>query len=125
MSLQNDAVRTMTSDATFTLIAQARAMRSAYVADLLRRAFRPLAAWIDRRRTLAAVEDLSPEMLKDIGLDAAALKSGILRRVEDERATGLTVPPTVGQVRRTNAAEPHLRPVTTAPAANTDVPHAA
>ena len=128
MSTQNDILRVSSAlpEDPSALVARARAMQSAYIRDLIGQAFRSISARLAHRRTLAAVEDLSPRMLADIGLDLSALRSGVVRRVDvevvgtpSETFVSATAPKTA------NPVEPHLRAATVGTAANTDVRHAA
>ncbi len=128
MSTQNDILRVPSAlpEDPNALVARARAMRSAYMRDLTAQAFKGLRTWLANRRTMAAIEDLSPRMLADIGLDMTALRAGVIRRVDVE----VVGTPSQGFATATapktaNPAEPHLRPVTVGTAANTDVRHAA
>jgi len=86
MSTQNDILRVSSAlpEDPSALVARARAMQSAYIRDLIGRGFRSLSARLAHRRTMAAVEDLSPRMLADIGLDLSALRAGVVRRVESK-----------------------------------------
>ncbi|SDF56279.1 DUF1127 domain-containing protein [Thalassobaculum litoreum] len=128
MSTQNDILRVPSAlpENPSALVARARAMQSAYIRDLIGRAFRSLSARLAHRRTMAAVEDLSPRMLADIGLDLSALRAGVVRRVDvevvgtpSETYASATAPKTA------NPVEPHLRAAAFGTAANTDVRHAA
>ncbi len=123
MSNQNDALQsTMApSDFAYNVMIQARALRSAYMASLVRSATQATVRWFNHRRTLAAVEDLSPRMLADIGLDALALKAGVVRRVEDERTASFTMPTGRNLRRPQHAADSHVNDGVMQTAANTDV----
>lgn len=109
----------------------ARRNRDAYVAKLLTSGARALAAatseWLRRRRTFAELSQLDQRLMADIGLDRAAFAAGMIRRVDDDRAQVLataTLAPVARPVTR-HAAEPHLAPVVTRTAANTDSRRAA
>lgn len=128
MSTQNDILRVSSAlpEDPSALVARARAMQSAYIRGLIVRGFRSLGASLAHRRTMAAVEDLSPRMLADIGIDLSALRAGVVRRVDvevvgtpSESYATATAPKTA------NPVEPHLRAATLGTAANTDVRHAA
>jgi uncharacterized protein YjiS (DUF1127 family) len=128
MSTQNDILRVSSAlpEDPYALVARARAMQSAYIRSLIGRGFNSLRAQLAHRRTIAAVEDLSPRMLADIGLDLSALRAGVVRRVDvevvgtpSETYTSATAPKTA------NPVEPHLRPAALGTAANTDMRHAA
>ncbi|MCR9070642.1 MAG: DUF1127 domain-containing protein [Alphaproteobacteria bacterium] len=128
MSTQNDILRVPSAlpEDPYALVARARAMRSTYIRNLIVEGFKSLRDRLAHRRTLAAVEDLSPRMLADIGLDITALRAGVIRRADAEvlgtpsdAYLSATAPKTA------NPVEPHLRPAAPAAAANTDVRHAA
>jgi len=128
MSTQIDTLRVPSAlpEDPFALVARARAMQSAYIRGLARRGVTALRSWFAVRRTMAAVEDLSPRMLADIGLDVAALRAGVVRRADTEVVgtpsdayVAATAPKTA------SAIEPHLRPATVGSVANTDMRHAA
>lgn len=128
MSTQNDILRVSSAlpEDPSALVARARAMQSAYIRDLIGRGFRSLSARLAHRRTMTAIEDLSPRMLADIGLDLSALRAGVVRRVDvevvgtpSESYVAATAPKTA------NPVEPHLRPAALGNAANSDVRHAA
>lgn len=128
MSTQNDILRVPSAlpEDPYALVARARAMRSAYIRDLIGQAFSGLRDHLAHRRTMAAVEDLSPRMLADIGLDTAALRAGIVRRVDVEVVgTPSDAFATAEAPKAANPVEPHLRPATVGTAANSDVRHAA
>lgn len=132
MSTQNDILRVPSAlpEDPYALVARARAMRSIYIRDLIAQAFTGLRDRLAHRRTLAAVEDLSPRMLADIGLDVSALRAGVVRRVDVEVVgtpsdTFFAAP----AQKAANPVEPHLGAPTIGAAANsaanTDVRHAA
>lgn len=128
MSTQNDILRVSSAlpEDPSALVARARAMQSAYIRDLIGRGFRSLSARLAHRRTMAAVEDLSPRMLADIGLDLSALRAGVVRRVDVEVVgTPSECYATAMAPKTANPVEPHLRPAAFGSAANTDVRHAA
>lgn len=128
MSTQNDILRVPSAlpEDPYALVARARAMRSVYIRDLIVRGFKSLRARLDHRRTLAAVEDLSPRMLADIGLDMTALRAGVIRRADVEVVGTPSEAYLVATAPKTaNPVEPHLRPAALGTAANTDVRHAA
>ncbi|MDF1792460.1 MAG: DUF1127 domain-containing protein [Thalassobaculaceae bacterium] len=128
MSTQNDTLRVRSAlpEDPYVLVARARAMRSVYIRDLIAQAFNGLRDRLAHRRTLAAVEDLSPRMLADIGLDLTALRAGLVRRVDVEVVgTPSDAFATASAPKTANTVEPHLRPALVGTAANTDVRHAA
>lgn len=121
MSTQNDILRVPSAlpEDPYALVARARAMRSVYIRDLIARGFTSLRDRLAHRRTLAAVEDLSPRMLADIGLDMTALRAGVVRRTDVEvvgTPTDGFVPASVPMA--ANPVEPHLRPAPVGSAAN-------
>ena len=102
----------------------ARRQRDAYVAGILARGVRSLAAgiggWFRRQRTFAQLNQLDPRMMADIGLDRAAFAAGLIRRIEDNRTQAFATE-TLALVARPmtrNAAEPHLAPAHARTAAN-------
>ena len=128
MSTQNDILRVSSAlpEDPSALVARARAMQSAYIRDLIGRAFRSLSARLAHRRTMSAVEDLSPRILADIGIDLSALRAGVVRRADVEVAgTPSESFATATAPKAANPVEPHLRAATVGTAANTDVRHAA
>jgi uncharacterized protein YjiS (DUF1127 family) len=86
MSTQTDTVSATSAlpDDRFALVARARAMQSAYIRELVMTAIGGVRAWFEHRRTLAAIEQLSPHVLADIGVDASALRQGQLRRLDSD-----------------------------------------
>lgn len=126
MSTQIDTLRVPSAlpEDSFALIARARAMQSAYLRHLVRRAVASVQHRLAHRRTLAAIDDLSPRLLADIGIDATALRAGVIRRADVEQAITASTPNTTAP-KTGNAIEPHLRPGFVAEAANTDVRRAA
>ena len=128
MSTQNDILRVSSAlpEDPSALVARARAMQSAYIRDLIGRAFRSISARLAHRRTMAAVEDLSPRMLADIGIDLSALRAGVVRRADlDVVGTPSESYVTAMAPKTANPVEPHLRAATFGNAANSDVRHAA
>jgi len=87
-----------------TLAIQARAARDEYVGRLIvsgvrslySRVLRPVVAAVTgplaRRRTIAEIRELDSHMLADIGVDATALATGVLRRRADDINSGLGGP---------------------------------
>lgn len=109
----------------------ARRSRDAYVGALLAHGVQALTAaasgWLRRRRTFAELSQLDQRLMADIGLDRAAFAAGVVRRVDDDRAQVFATA-TLASVARPvtrHAAEPHLAPVVTPTAANTDSRRAA
>ena len=104
----------------------ARRERDAFVAALLSqgasRLFAGFGNWLQRRRALAELSQLDARMMADIGLDRAAFATGMIRRIEIDRANAIATasltPASHSHPAVRHAAEPHLAPVVTPAAAN-------
>ena len=113
----------------FGTLSRARHLRAQYSAELLRKGFAAIgkffAKWQANRQAFAALNDIDPRLLADMGVDSHALARGVIRRAEDPILAGMSSAVAVGKVTAPNAADKLLKAPAELAAANVDYHKAA